>query len=244
MSIFRDGVIAGKVHKFGRNSVVSTGTVPEDIWDGGGEYAWPTSATVTTIVSNSASDDSTQTGAKTVQVQGLDADYLLQSETVNMSGLTTGTLSNNYLRVFRAKVTGAGASGLNVGQIDIKHGATVVARISSGMGQTLMALYTIPDDYETGYMTKWYCSMSKKTSTGADIVLQARPESQGWQTKEFVGLQTTANSTYAYEFGFPRMQGVKPGLEYAAKTDLRVRVQDVTADNTDVAAGFDIILDG
>ena len=136
-------VFAGTVRKFGYNADVDAGT--EDIWIGGGSLNWPSAAAATNIISSSTDDDaSPATGANTVTVEGLDANYQLVRETAEMNGQTQVALTTQFLRVFRAWVATAGTGLTNAGNIDVRHTTTILARIGTGDGQTLQAGYTVP----------------------------------------------------------------------------------------------------
>ena len=67
------------VQKFGSNNAVAGS---EDVWTGGGTYPWPSTAEELEIGSTSANDTSNGTHARTVNVQGLDENWMLTSETV------------------------------------------------------------------------------------------------------------------------------------------------------------------
>lgn len=64
-----------RITALGNNPDVDTAG-PEDVWSGGGLYPWMTTATALEIVSDSASDTSAGTGARTVLVNGLDANFV------------------------------------------------------------------------------------------------------------------------------------------------------------------------
>ena len=64
------------VHKFGHNLDIDTDSDPETIWSTGGLYVFPSSADTLKIISNDVDDNGTgTTGALTIKVQGLDANY-------------------------------------------------------------------------------------------------------------------------------------------------------------------------
>ena len=224
------GSFSDSLHKFGSNFAISTTNDPQDVWTGGGLYPFPSTANATTIVSTNAADASPSgDGARTVKVQGLDANYVFVTETVALNGLTPVALSTQYLRVFRMSVetVGAGATGTNVGNINVAHGATTIAQIAAGLGQTLMAIYTVPDNY-TLRMAHWYCTLATKTDAVAVVALQVRPYGGAWQTKEHVSI---GRAGWSYDFHSP--------IRYAAGTDMRVRVLEVSANDSGVDAGFD-----
>jgi hypothetical protein len=222
------------IEKFGRNTDVDTAAA-EDIWDGGGVYAFPSAAAATTIVSSDGADDVGGTGALTVEVQGLDASNVLTTETVVMTGAVAVTLATEYKRVFRAKVVTAGSGEVNAGNIQIKHGATVLAQISIGMGQTLMAIYTVPAGF-AGYLLGFYASMNRRTATTCDIFVQVREAGEAWNTKMVIGLNSAASSYLKHDYPVPI-----PRDGFAAGTDIRMRAE-VGANDVDISAGFTMLL--
>lgn len=220
------------VHKFGYNASIATADTPEDVWDGSLSYPWPSAAAVTTIVSDSADDDEGGTGAITVRVYGLDANYAEIDEVATLNGIGVVTLDNEYLRVFRAKVLTAGSGDVNAGNILVKQSTTVVTQITAGYGQTLMAIYTVPAG-KTAYLSHWYATLGKAQTTIAEITLDMREFDSAWQTKELISL---SNSSGDFSLHYPEYRTV------SAKTDIRVRVRSVSANDTNVSSGFDLLL--
>ena len=84
--------------KFGRNNDIDTSTVPEEIWNGGGLRYYPSTAAALNVVSTNANDTAAGTGARTVRVTGLDANWNEISEIVTLNGLTPVQTVNSYLR--------------------------------------------------------------------------------------------------------------------------------------------------
>jgi len=78
------GLVPGHtfVEKFGENPDVDTGTVPEDLWSHGGLYTFSTTADIDSIGSTSVAD------TQEITVQGLDADWDLITQSVNLNGQT------------------------------------------------------------------------------------------------------------------------------------------------------------
>ena len=81
------------VNKFGFNNSVGTGF--ESVTDLGTNFL-PTSAAVISLVSDDANDDDGDTGARTVKVEGLDANYALVDDTVTMNGTSAVTTNSNF----------------------------------------------------------------------------------------------------------------------------------------------------
>jgi len=122
-------------------SVGSTALGP--VWEGltlsGGAYAYPSSAAQLVLVSTSASD----TSALSVQINGLGAGFVPITEVIALNGTSNVTTVNSFLRINSIVC----ANGLNVGVITAKIGSTVYAQINAGIGQTQMAIYTVPAGY-------------------------------------------------------------------------------------------------
>src|SRR5210317_2657610 len=113
-----------QVYKFGQNAVV--GNSMETIWQQGGLYSYPPSASTTTVSSSNANDTSAGTGARTVQIVGLDGDYNEISETIILNGQTAVTTTNSFLRVNRGVVLTAGSGGVNAGIIYVGTGTVTL----------------------------------------------------------------------------------------------------------------------
>ena len=103
-----------RLFQFGTNTAVGTGF--STLWPGGGTlYAYPSAATVLKISSANANDAAAGTGARTVVVNGLDADYNEISETVILNGQTAVNTVNSYLRFGEILVLTAGSGGTAAG---------------------------------------------------------------------------------------------------------------------------------
>jgi len=232
------GMIPGAsyIEKFGRNKTVASGT-QEPIWDGSGAYSYPTTARVHNIVSTEVEDGAVgKTGALTIDIQGLDANYLLISETVTLNGTTPVATQNSYTRIFRMRVLTSGSQGTNEGIISATAvtDATVTAQILASTGQTNMALYTIPSGY-TGYLLGWYASLLRATgvtAVGADVDFIERSFGGAWRSKQPTGIQNTGQGHWHYDFEFP--------LALSEKSDMQVIGTPTAA--ADISAGFTILL--
>ncbi len=112
---------------------------------------FPAAAAATTISSGSTADTSAGTGARTVEVTGLDSTYAIVSETATMNGRTGVTLTNQYLRVTNIVVKTAGSGGVNAGIIYVGTGSittgvptVVIGGIAVGENVYQAARYTVP----------------------------------------------------------------------------------------------------
>lgn len=214
-------------HKFGAVPSMSTGT-NGTIWDIDDTlYPWDAlgSGSVVNIERNNGSDN-----GKTITVQGLDADYNFLEEDITISG--TNTLGSSlFIRVNRAFVKSDG--GTNAGNIDIEAGAaggTTVARITSGYGQTLMSVFTIPAG-KTAYVLQ--INATAGDDTDATIMLMSRLfESNSFRIKDTFELQRG---------GGPSVQPFQAPLQMIEKTDIDVRAI-TRANNKRITASFDLLL--
>ena len=239
LSISR-GLVAGHgvYHKFGRNADLDSG-VEEDIWEGGGIYdGWLSSAETVNIVSTSTNDDGSPagTGARTVEVIGLDSSGLWQQETITMNGTTNVATSNTYLGVFRMYVITAGSLGSNDGLITATSATTAkeLARITSPLNQTLMALATVPSNTKF-YMYYYYAGVQDlQTATGLTVFLKIRNNGEVFQVKHTVGCDARyGNIPFRFQF--------TPPLEVSASADIKISAV-VSANNIDLTAGWGGVL--
>lgn len=233
------GLVSGHklVDKFGHNPDIDTTSEPEDVWGAGGTYTGFSDAaqTVDVVSSSADDDDTTGTGAWTVQIYGLDSNYDEINETITLDGVTPVTSSNSYLRLNRAIVRTAGTGGSNAGTITIDQTTSgdVMATIEPGRNQTLICAYTIPNGY-TGYLLSWWASLVGFVTTAATGSVLMRPLNETFQTKVVASLDSAGSSAFEKNYKIP--------LQIAGKTDIVLRVDDVGANNTAVSAGFQILL--
>jgi hypothetical protein len=132
-------------------SAPATASGPSDIWPGAaiqGVRNLPTSVFQIAVASDSAQDILTSgSGAWTVQIVYLDANYASQTLNVNLNGQTAVATGVNALRIQSAQVIAAGTGGVNAGNIYV-YDAT--SSLSGGVPQTATKLYA---QIATGYNT-------------------------------------------------------------------------------------------
>jgi hypothetical protein len=156
------GQIMGHDHidLFGYSTVVGS-TAMGPLWEGltgsGGNYPFPASAAQIDVVSSSVSDT-----AVTMLISGLDANFAPITESVAINGTTTVTTVQSFLRI-NSVVTTAGNA---VGNVTFTSGATVIAKVNAGVGQTQMSVYTVPAGY-TLYLTYFQGDGNTTTTSGA-----------------------------------------------------------------------------
>ncbi len=226
------------VHKFGHNPDIDTASNFEDIWGGGGYYTGfdATAAETVEIFSSDAADDVAGTGALSIQMYGLDANWEEQDETLVLTGATAVDSANTYIRCNRAIVRTAGSGGENAGEITIRQKTTtanVFAKVPAGYNQTMISCYTVPAG-KCAYMTGWFCALSGRTNADSVVKLLARPTGEVFQVKEKVSLQGNGTTVSQRSYDIPK------GC-FIAKTDIKIHA-DTDVNNTGLSAGFDLIL--
>jgi hypothetical protein len=234
------GLVAGRklVNVYGRNFDIDTGSVPEDLWNGGGLYTgFPVtgSAETLSIVSSSTDDDSAGTGARTLKIHGLNSDYEEINETVTLDGTTPVTTVATFWRVFYAEVLTAGSGGFNAGTITANHSTTtanVFFVMPVGRNRSNIAVYTIPAGYTGVLESLGVWIRSAVTALSADGELMIRPYGQAAQMRH----PWACNNTTPF--------GVRPagGLVLSEKSDITIRVSATSANNMDIVGAFDIEL--
>ena len=193
---------------FGYSTVVGS-TAFGPLWEGltgaGGNYPFPASAGTISVVSASASDT-----AVTMLITGLDASFLPQTESVTLTGTTPVVTTKSFLRINKVETTAGNA----VGNVTFTRGATVIAQVNAGIGNTQMAVYTVPAGY-TFYLTYYQADGNTTTTSGAYMNTRIR------LTKNPSGVVTvTGQTTYLTNLIIP--YGVP--FEITEKTDFEVQV--------------------
>ena len=229
------------VQKFGRNNDIDSASGFEDIWAGGGTRAYLTSAETVDIVSDSANDTAAGTGARTITVNCLDANYDRVAETVTLNGLSSVTTTISCLRLNRAYVNTAGSVGSNDGAITFdpttSGSGSRQGQIAAGDGQTLLTHYTVPR-YFTGDMVGGQISISSASGgTGvkeAVVQLMMRPENGAWRLQQqIVGRNDGSGTTSDINFTVP--------ITFTEKTDIRWRA-DADNNNTSVYVQYNLLM--
>jgi len=212
------GDVSGYSHinKFGYRDVIAGSY--QTIWDKAADYTYVAAGPLLVTSSNTADDN-----GGTVEVQGLDENYLPVTEVLTIGGAAS---TAQFSRVFRALMITSTTNGTNQGTISIKNGATDVALIRPENGQTLMALYTIPAG-KTGYLLKVHGSVD--ANNDATFRIYARPFSGSFNVKGMFGV--FANS-FDYDYPVP--------LRFEEKTDLEIR--GLSQNGVGGGAIFDLIL--
>jgi hypothetical protein len=214
------------VQAFGTNLDVDT---PEDVWAAGGTKIWHSTVQSVEIVSASTEDVEPENGAWTVLVEGLDANYELQSEIVAMNGTTVVPLVNQYTRINHASVLTAGALGGNRAIVTIRVAGggdiftTMIAPINNvAVNESNGAYYTVPAGHRF-FLT----SLQVSNFAAATIWFGLNVISDGIKKQHFAQTFANVGQSGLVKFDVPVM--------FPSRTDIILRVFLVGAANQNVS---------
>lgn len=233
---FHFAVVSGYVNgwsyiqKFGYNPEITTGTDPEDIWEGGGIYPFSEDgvADIVSISSSSASDIGVP-----VIVVGMLADGTEVTQVPVLNGQTRVALQYPLWRVYRM-TSFPGYAGF-VGTIYCYSGITNTAgapsgdsvekaRITIGNNQTQMAICTIPKGkvafLKRGEVLFGFSGLPSAGPEQVRFSFKARTYGSAFQVKKTVPLISTGSTSHVDERPF---MDPLPSL-----TDLKTTVEETT----------------
>ena len=206
---------------FGYQAAIGNTKVP--VWENATAYTYITSASTLTLVSTSASDNT----SATILINGLDSNFNIISEILALNGTTGVTTVNSYFRVNSLLMLSPGTSqNTNVGTITLKQSSNIVAQINVGVGKSQSTVYTVPAGY-TFYLDLAEVNTSN-SYTSANIVtygVQAINNTTGVKLnilqQPFVSIYTANRNSDPFA--------------YTEKTDIQWQL--VTSTATTIAAG-------
>jgi len=207
--------------QFGINATV--GTSNETIWIGSSLYTFPAAASILKVSSSSADDAAAGTGARTIQIEGLNAAYEPVVETVILNGQTEVNTTNSYLRVNKMIVLTAGSGGTSVGNIYAGTGtvtdgvpAVVVNQTGILANETESGFYSVPAGH-TAFINMWTMSSGNTTADEwTRFTLRIRPEGGVFGIK--AQYHIPASGIYECKAAYPLPIPEKADLEILAAT--------------------------
>jgi hypothetical protein len=222
------------VAKFGENLDIDTGAA-EDIWDFGGLYTFSTSAVITTLSSSDNGD------TQTIRVYGLDTNRAEVVQDVTLSGFAQATLGTALIRVNRmvntsstdiagivyCYETGTASSGVPDDLADVR------AIIDGANNQTLMAIYTVPAG-KTAYLYKATIDIVDNRAVQVKATLRVKPFGEVFQIKNASSADSQGSGKMEFLYTTP--------LVITEKSDIILRIDEVSSDNTGASGSFDLVL--
>ena len=183
------------------------------------EYVFPGSALTMQLVSTAAGDTAT------ITIVGLDANYNAITESLVLNGTTNVPTVNQYFRINNMFVS-SGSTTNPTGVVTLTNSTVVYAQINTGvfngttssLGQTQMAVFTVPAGY-TFYGQRFGAYSSFNGNSVNYTTYRAVTNSAAGVQKLIV--QTPFNTTYEVHRHYP--------FAYAEKTDLRFQIASSAA---------------
>ena len=147
---FITDVSRGKVGDFrtvvveGHNSTLDTADGDADLWGCGGNLSYLSVAETLDVVSTDANDTSAGTGARSIAIIGVDADFNPISDFVILDGLTPVESAVAFYRISAVFVGSAGTSLTNEGTINITSSisATIQCCVDIGYSTGVQGFFT------------------------------------------------------------------------------------------------------
>ena len=170
---------------FGHNDGV--GTSYEDVWPTGGNINWLTTAAKMEVSSSDVADDTAGLGTRSVELHGLSATGVDQSEVIVMDGTTAVDSALTYIRVNKlhnetvgtyggshqgditCQVTGGGS----VQSVMVGEEGAVDTAIVYGLGEASNGYYTVPLG-KVLYITDLTAQVDTTGSQSVDLILYER----------------------------------------------------------------------
>ena len=235
-----DGDISGKtsVDRIGRNSALLANAL-ETLWDPRGLASYLTSASSVYITSDNGADAVAGTGARTIEVKGLDENYALATENVNVDD---GASTTTFIRVFGARTKTAGSGNEAAGTITIRSasggGGIILSQIQRGgsgageasYGQSMNAMYTIPAG-KTGYLQQLNAGNNNETGQ-TNVFVVSRDFGETMFITDDIAMVSGDQITKEY----------KVPLRFAEKSDIEIRGLTTGTGISQATAGFNLVL--
>jgi hypothetical protein len=197
------------VNIYGTQATINATFIP--VWENSTAYTYPGSAIQMRLYSSSASDTNVS-----VQIQGLDTNYLPITETLVLTNGATGVLTvNSYLRINGINVTRT-TSVNPVGTLYLSNSSKTItyAQIAIGIGRSQACIYTVPAGY-TFYLQR----VQAYTSSGNNKTTYYRSQTVSNTGIASAVLVTPFISEYKVERIVPRPYTEKTDIQFQASSD-------------------------
>lgn len=188
----------------------------------GATYVYPAVATVMKVSSSSANDASGNTGARTILVAGLDANYNSINEVVTLNGQTAVNTVNSYLRIIYTELLTVGSNNGQVGTIYVGTGTVTLGVPATSYWQSepsynnwSFAGFTVPANY-TAYITS-YTITSQATTALINVSCGLTVFEYGKSYGEYQSTaRLTSNGNFDRHFDYPFVVAEKSDVELRA----------------------------
>ena len=233
------------VDKFGSNTDVDTASTPETLWEYGGVYPWGND-TGDDLYISSSDDGDTQDVELLIQTIDVNGNWNESTVTKTLVGQTPVLVSADVVRCQRMENDSdfgddfAGEVYAYYDNTDVILGvpqtaSNVLSYVNNGANQTKQLVYTIPTGY-VGFLFRGEAGISKAANqpNEGDFAYRSRRFGKVFKEKKDFAVMTTGSNNYVDVRVFPD--------PIPAKTDLEMRVINVTANDMSAWGTFDILL--
>jgi hypothetical protein len=232
-----------RITKYGVNPEITTGTDPEDIWEGGETYIYDAWGTAPILYMSSSSTSDT---GQTIRIIGLDIDGYEVTQFITTDGQTSVLLDTPLWRVYKMTNLSAEGSG-TVGVIYVHKDAAPTAGvptqanlralINTNTNSTLMAIQTIPRG-KVGFFMRGEVGVQLEGNAGnlaefSNVHFNSRPFGLNFITQKAVTNLVGGSAIYSDTRVFPD--------PIASLTDIKMTVDEVSI-TMGVWASFEILI--
>lgn len=219
--------------KSGRNPTITSGSVPEDMFNGSTTYVgFPTGTPEEIQVFSSNAGD---TGTLTFTYLASTTATAYTTATVTLNGTTPVNTGITAYRVHTANYNSGSATAFNLGAITIRWRTTttvVFIVIPIGTSQSYAAVYTIPFG-STGLIKRIFCNINDSASVSVQGALWIRGN----------GMSPRLRRNFSCSTGSAYNDTIYGGLTLPALTDVTMRIISSTSNSaTVVVGGFDMLV--
>lgn len=217
---------ASLVNLYGYQSAVDGTWIP--VWENATTYTYPPNGGTTMLLySSSASDTAVQ-----VLIEGLDANFVAQTEILTLTNGATGvTTAKSYRRINNMRVIGT-VNAVGILRLSTADKVTTYAQIAVGVGKTQWSMYTVPAGY-TFYLNRVTAAAS---ATSAAKVLGYRVFQISGSGLQSLLLQSPWIDTYETNRVVPNPYPEKTSIQWQVTSDttsqVGIRVEGILIDNS------------
>jgi len=227
LEVERENVPNAKIiRRSGRNPNITSGSAPEDLWNGSAPYTgFPTSSPETLqFFSSSASD----TGVLTYSYLATSASTVWTTTTVTLNGTSPVSGVSAY-RCLPGIYQSGSAATFNVGTITCRHTTTtanVFFQLPIGRSRTYVCAYTVPAG-STAYLFHIEGAVNSTSNVNLEMAVWSRP----------LGGSPILDENFTISNSYDYIRNYKGGYKFVGGTDLTIRIISSTSNSGQIVTG-------
>ncbi len=178
-------------------------------------------------------------GVLVIEIEGLDSNYVKQTEQILLSQQVSQQTVNSYLRLLRIRATAVfpgvtGAAGnIHIQNVEADGSETIYIDVAVGEVSSVQAFYTVPAG-KVAFISSWAISAHTQHTTPKPIraKLQATVDPT---TRELIPFFHTQDEIVRFQEGGGRIFEVP--LKCPAQTDIKITVEEIGVISNGIAGG-------